>query len=265
MSDALVAALLGLVQGLTEFLPVSSTAHLIVAEKLFRLDAQRFGLAFDVAVHLGTALAVLIYFAGTWISLARDVLAGRWRLPALIVVGTVPAAVIGVLLESEVESTLRDIRVIVATLIAGSVLFYVAERVAAQRRAIGELGPFAAFLVGAAQALALLPGMSRSGSTISAGLLASMTRVEATRFSFLLATPIILGAGAKTLLDARHATGLFAEPLIPAIGFAVAFLSGLAAVAFMLRFLRANSLNWFTPYRLLLALVLAIAAALGVA
>ena len=265
MNDLGVAALLGLVQGLTEFLPVSSTAHLIIAEKLFHLDPQRFGLAFDVAVHLGTALAVLLYFATTWISLTRDLFAGRWRVPALIAVGTVPAAVIGVLLESAVSSTLRDIRVIVVTLVAGSILFYVAERVGARTRRADELGWGAAFLVGAAQALALLPGMSRSGSTISAGLLASLTRIDATRFSFLLATPIILGAGAKTLLDARHATGLFAEPAVPIVGFLVAFLSGLGAVAFMLRFLRANSLNWFTPYRLLLAAVLIVASLLGMA
>lgn len=265
MSDVAIAALLGLVQGLTEFLPISSTAHLVIAEKLFRLDHGRFGLSFDVAVHLGTALAVLLYFAPTWIGLARDVLAGRWRVPALIVVGTVPAAVIGYLFEEAVSTTLRDIRIIVVTLVAGSVLFWVAERFGAQRRDVRELGLARAFLVGAAQALALLPGMSRSGSTISVGLLASLTRIEATRFSFLLATPIILGAGAKTLLDARRAGVLLADPALPAVGFAVAFLSGLAAVAFMLSFLRTRSLNWFTPYRLLLAAALAVAAALGLA
>ncbi len=265
MSDVAAAAILGLVQGLTEFLPVSSTAHLVIGEKLFRLDPGRFGLSFDVAVHLGTALAVLIYFATTWIALLRDVLRGRWRTFALIVVGTVPAAVTGYLFESAVESTVRDIRVIVVTLVAGSILFAVAEALAGQRRRIAELGWGTAFLVGAAQALALLPGMSRSGSTISAGLLASLTRIEATRLSFLLATPIILGAAAKTVLDARRTTGLFAEPAIPIVGFVVAFVSGLAAVAFMLRFLRSNSLNWFTPYRLALAVWLAIAALTGIA
>src|SRR5258708_25411012 len=112
MPDVAIAALLGLVQGLTEFLPVSSTAHLIAAEKLFHLDADRFGLSFDVAVHLGTALAVLLYFATTWIGLARDVLAGRWRLPLLLVLGTVPAAILGALFQSTVERELRDVRII---------------------------------------------------------------------------------------------------------------------------------------------------------
>jgi len=265
MSDPLVAALLGLVQGLTEFLPVSSTAHLVAAQKLLHLDPDRFGLAFDVAVHLGTALAVLLYFATTWMELARDVLAGRWRMPLLVVVGTLPAAVAGVLFESVVERELRDIRLIAAALLAGSLVFFLAERGAAQRRRLERLGLGDALFMGAAQAIALIPGISRSGITISAGLASQVTRADATRFSFLLATPVIVGAGAKTLLDARQATGLLAEPQLAVVGFVVSFLSGLAAVAFMVRFLRANSLNWFVPYRVALAAVLLIAAALGLA
>jgi len=265
LSDLAIAALLGLVQGLTEFLPVSSTAHLVIAEKVFRLDPARFGLAFDVAVHLGTALAVLLYFAGTWLALARDVIARRWRLPALIVLGTLPAAVVGVLLQSAVERELRDVRLIAATLILGSLLFVVAERAAEQRRTLEGIGWRTAFFMGAAQAVALLPGVSRSGVTISAGLLAHVRRADATRFSFLLATPVILGAGAKTLLDARQASGLLAEPQLAVIGFLVSFASGFAAVAFLMRFLRTHSLNWFIPYRLALAVALVVAAALGLA
>lgn len=265
MNDVTVAAILGLVQGLTEFLPVSSTAHLIVAEKLFHLDADRFGLTFDVALHLGTALAVLLYFAGTWVSLAVDVLTGKWRMPILVIAGTIPAAVIGVLFQSVVERELRDIRFIAAALIVGSILFYLAERVARQRRSMDDLGILDALFMGTAQAVALIPGISRSGVTISAGLIGSVARADATRFSFLLATPIILGAAVKTLLDVRKAATLFAQPEIVAVGFAVSFLSGLLAVAFMVRFLRRNSLNWFIPYRIALALVLVGAALLGIA
>ena len=108
MSDQLAAAILGLIQGLTEFLPVSSTAHLILASDVLKLDATKFGLSFDVALHLGTALAVLLYFARTWWSLVADLAHGRWRMPGLVVVGTLPAAVAGVLLESAVERTLRS-------------------------------------------------------------------------------------------------------------------------------------------------------------
>lgn len=265
MPDVLIAALLGLVQGFTEFLPVSSTAHLVVAEKLFRLDPARFGLAFDVAVHLGTALAVLLYFASTWISLVRDVLARRWRLPLLIAAGTIPVAVAGVLLQSAVERELRDIRFVAAALVAGSLLFYVAERIASQLRTLDTIGWRDAVLMGSAQAVALIPGVSRSGITISAGLLTGIARPDATRFSFLLATPVIAGAGAKTLLDARRAGELFAHPEITIVGFVVSFFAGLAAVAFLMRFLRTHSLNWFIPYRLALAALLVLAAAAGIA
>lgn len=265
MPDLVVAALLGLVQGLTEFLPVSSTAHLVVAEKLFRLDPERFGLAFDVAVHLGTALAVLLFFASTWIGLARDLLAGRWRLPLLVAAGTLPAAIAGVLLQSAVERELRDVRLVAAALVAGSIMFLLAERAGSQRRTIDGIGWRDALFMGAAQAVALIPGVSRSGITISAGLAAGIARGDATRFSFVLATPVILGAGLKTLLDARRSTGLFSEPELAVVGFVVSFLSGLATVWFLVRFLRTHSLNWFVPYRLALASVLALAAIVGLA
>jgi undecaprenyl-diphosphatase len=264
VSDPLAALVLGLVQGLTEFLPVSSTAHLILVQDLLKLDPERFGLSFDVALHLGTALAVLIYFAGTWIALARDVVRGRWHDPLLVMVGTVPAAVAGVLFQSAVERELRGALVIVAGLVAGSIVFVVAEAMARKERASATLGLPEALYVGVAQAIALIPGISRSGITISAGLTRGLRREDATRFAFLLATPVILGAAAKTLLDARKAAELLATPSVLAIGFTVSFLAGLAAVAFMVRFLRVNSLNWFVAYRLLLAGAIVVAVVAGI-
>lgn len=264
MSDSLAAVVLGLVQGLTEFLPVSSTAHLILVEDLLKLDPERFGLSFDVALHLGTALAVLLYFATTWIALARDLLRGRWHEPLLVIVGTVPAAIAGVLFESAVETQLRGTLVIVAGLVIGSIVFVVAEAIAPQERATPSLRLPEAVYMGIAQAIALIPGISRSGITISAGLTRGLRREDATRFSFLLATPVILGAGAKTLLDARQAAELLATPGVLAIGFTVSFLAGLVAVAFMVRFLRTNSLNWFVAYRLLLAAAIIVAVVAGV-
>ncbi len=255
MSDQVAAAILGLVQGLTEFLPVSSTGHLILVSDALALDPDRFGLSFDVALHLGTALAVLLYFARTWLGLAADVVRARWRMPLLVVAGTLPAAIAGVLLESAVERTLRSPIWIVVGLLLGSVVFVLAERAATQRRSIDGMTIGDALVMGAAQAVALLPGISRSGITISAGLARDMSRADATRFSFLLATPVILGAGIKTLLDARKAAELFASPDVLAIGFAVSFVSGLAAVAFLVRFLRLHSLNWFVTYRIALAAV----------
>jgi len=264
VSDQLAAVILGLVQGLTEFLPVSSTAHLILVSDALKLDPEKFGLSFDVALHLGTALAVLLYFASTWIGLVVDVVRGRWRLPLAIIVGTVPAAIAGVLWESAVSTTFRSAIYIVIGLLVGSAIFVLAERVGARRRRIDRVGLADAVLVGAAQAVALLPGISRSGITISAGLFRGLERGDSTRFAFLLATPIILGAGVKTLLDARKLSGLTAEMDVVLIGFGVSFLAGLAAVAFMVRYLRTHSLNIFVIYRLVLAAVVLVALLLGV-
>jgi len=264
MSDQLAAVILGLVQGLTEFLPVSSTAHLILVSDALKLDPDKFGLSFDVALHLGTALAVLLYFAGTWIGLLVDVVRGRWRLPLAVIVGTVPAAIAGVLFETAVSTTFRSVIYIVIGLLVGSAIFVLAERVGARRRRIERVGLVDAVLIGAAQAVALLPGISRSGITISMGLFRGLERGDSTRFAFLLATPIILGAGAKTLLDARKLSGLTAELDIVIIGFSVSFLAGLAAVAFMVRYLRTHSLNVFVVYRLVLAAIVLVALALGV-
>lgn len=263
MSDQLAAIILGLVQGLTEFLPVSSTAHLILVSDLLKLDPEKFGLTFDVALHLGTALAVLLYFATTWIGLVADVFRGRWRLPLIIVIGTIPAAIAGVLLESAVATTLRGAVFIAIGLLVGSLIFFIAERLGTRSRSIDRLTLADGLVIGAAQALALLPGISRSGITISTGLLRGVDRADATRFAFLLATPIILGAGAKTLLDARKLSGLTAELDVVAIGFAVSFISGLAAVAFMVRYLRGHSLSVFVWYRVGLAMVILVALALG--
>jgi undecaprenyl-diphosphatase len=263
VNDLAAAALLGVVQGLTEFLPVSSTAHLILVSDLLKLDPERFGLSFDVALHLGTALAVLLYFARTWIDLVVGLFRGQWRLPAVIVLGTVPAAIAGVLFESAVSRELRGPLVIAVGLVVGSIIFVAAEAIARQRRVMTEVGVTDALLIGVAQAIALIPGISRSGITISAGLVRELRREDATRFGFLLATPVILGAGAKTLLEARRAAALFAMPDVLVVGFVLSFVSGLAAVAFMIRFLRGHSLNWFVAYRLLLAALIVVGVAAG--
>ena len=262
MNDLAAAALLGLVQGLTEFLPVSSTAHLLLLGRALGLDPERFGLSFTVALHIGTALAVLLYFARTWIDLVRDVFRLRFRLPLLIVVGTIPAVLAGLALQSAIEGSLRDPAYVAAFLILGSLIFVAAERFTIARRPFESLGFVDTLVMGVAQAIALLPGISRSGITISAGLYQGVRRADATRFSFLLATPVIFGAVAKTFLDARKAAELFAAPDVLAVGFLVSFLSGIAAVAFLVRFLRAHSLVWFVPYRLIVA-AFAIALALA--
>jgi undecaprenyl-diphosphatase len=262
VNDLAAAALLGLVQGLTEFLPVSSTAHLLLLGEALGLDPERFGLSFTVALHIGTALAVLLYFARTWIGLVQDVFALRLRLPLLIVVGTIPAVLAGLAFQSAIEGSLRDPAYVAAFLIIGSLIFVAAERFTIARRPLASIGFVDAIVMGVAQAIALLPGISRSGITISGGLIQGVRRPDATLFSFLLATPVIFGAVAKTFLDASKAAELLATPDVLVVGFGVSFISGVAAVAFLVRFLRAHSLIWFVPYRLVVA-AFAIALALS--
>jgi undecaprenyl-diphosphatase len=259
--DVLIAAILGVIQGLTEFLPVSSHAHLVIGQRVLGADPARFGLPFDVAVHIGTLAAVLIYFVRVWLELLRGVFAGSWRLPLLLAIGTVPAVIAGVALE-DAEPALRQIPVIVVTLVIGSAIFLLAERFATQRRDLLAVSWRDAVLIGVAQAIALFPGISRSGITISTGLALGLTRVDATRFSFLLSAPVIAGAAAKTLVD-EGAAGMLAHPDVVLVGIAASFVSGIAAIAFLLRFLRANSLGWFVPYRLLLAAILLFASVTG--
>jgi undecaprenyl-diphosphatase len=208
---------------------------------------------------MGTFLAVLLYFARTWVAMLTDLLRGVWRPAALIVVGTIPAVIAGALLQPRIETTFRDPRAVAAGLVLGSLVIAAAEIASRPRRDFAALGLADAVVIGAAQAVALFPGMSRSGMTISAGLFRSLRREDATRFAFVLGTPVMLAAGAKILLDARSAEGLFGNPGVLAAGFIVSFLSGLAAVAFLVRFLRANSLAVFILYRLVLASAIIVA------
>lgn len=262
MSDLVAAALLGLIQGLTEFLPISSTAHLALAERVLGLDPKRYGLTFTVALHMGTLLAVLLYYARVWLGLVTDVLRGRFALLVQLVIATIPAVIAALLFGDLIGGPLREPLSIAAALVVGSGLFILAERLASDRRGDATAGDAAA--IGIAQALALIPGMSRSGLTISMGLARGLRREQATRLSFLLSTPAVFGAGLKTALDARRASAVFEHPDALAVGFVVSFMSGIAAIAFLVRFLRGHSLAWFVPYRLALAGVIVAAAAAGI-
>jgi undecaprenyl-diphosphatase len=252
------AAVLGVVQGLTEFLPISSSGHL----ELFRqiLGWQGFDLAFDVALHWGTLLAVVIYFRRDWVALARGViLAVRDRrsnpqavLAAKLLVGSIPAAIAGVVLEDVAETVLRSPWVIVTMLAAVGAMLLFADRKAQPGPADQIPGWGATLLIGLAQAVALIPGTSRSGITMLAGVSLRLSRAAAARFSFLLAAPIILGAGLFKLGDALESPAL---PL--AVGFVTAAISGGLAIAFLLRYLTRGSFVPFAIYRIALAVVVA--------
>lgn len=256
--DAWSAAVLGLVQGLSEFLPVSSSGHLILAREFLGLPMEN-GLAFDAMLHLATALAVILYFWKDLLGLILG-LAHKERqsvtLVSALILGTIPAAVAGYFLESTMDTVFRSPVLVAGALVAGSIVFIVAERLARMDKPL-SLGR--GFGVGLFQIVALIPGMSRSGMTISGGLILGLTREQATRFAFLLSFPVILGAGAKKILELSHSGALDTNALPIVIGALVAFASGLGAIHFMIRFVRTHTLIPFVIYRVALAaLVLAL-------
>jgi undecaprenyl-diphosphatase len=264
--DTLIQALvMGIVQGLTEFLPISSSGHLIVVPALLGWTNPFIdSLAFTVMLHLGTLIALLIYFRWDWLRLVpaglaaiRDrSLAGDpdRRLAWLIAVSTIPAVFAGLFLNDSIETVFREPRLVAVTLVVGAAILWLAERWGSQRLGIREITFPAAIAIGVAQAAALVPGISRSGISISAGLFAGLRREPAARFSFLMATPITAGAGAweaRKLLAGETGVTLDLAPLL--VGMLAASISGALAIAVLLRFLRSNPTTVFVVYRVALA------------
>ena len=254
------AIILGIVQGATEFLPVSSTGHLILMRSFLEVSDSH-ALAFDAVLHLATAAAVIVYFRRDIISLLQTLLRMMGRLTVdaknqtlltALIVGTIPAVVLGLLLESYMESVFRNPILVAVVLVLGSVFFMVAEFLYKGGRQKKTIETHTGFKIGLFQSLALIPGMSRSGATIAGGMMLGLSRVEAARFAFLLAVPVILGAGAKKMLELATADTAIAWMPI-AIGAATAFLVGLAAIHFMLAFVRNHTLWPFIWYRIILA------------
>lgn len=269
------AAVIGLLQGLTEFIPVSSSAHLELAPWIAGwTDTRVIGsLAFDVFLHLGTLLALLVYFGRDWLRYLGAIVASirerrirndrDRRLAWLLVIATVPAAIIGFVGQDFIDRVLHGdsdaVRLAIAAFLAiGGLALWIADRIGSRNRRLADLSTANALTIGLSQALALLPGISRSGATITAGLALGLNRESAARFSFLLATPITLGAG---LVGARK---LFEQPLsgnewaAVAVGFVVAAASGLFAIGFLLTWLRTRSVLAFSLYRLAFAALIVV-------
>ncbi len=252
------AAFLGLIQGLTEFLPISSTAHLRIAPELLGFADP--GAAYSAVIQLGTLLAVLVYFARELlVTMPRAMLTDRGspeaRLPLYILVGTLPIVVAGLGLKDFITDEARSLYVVAAALaIVGGILI-AADRRTGLVRGMADLRLLDALLIGGAQTLALIPGVSRSGSTIIAALLLGMRRPDAARFSFLLGIPAIAGAGVFELEDALAALGSAAwGPIL--VGTLTAAISGYLSIAWLLRYLSRHRLTPFGVYRIVLGIVL---------
>ena len=259
MTDLLKAVVLGIIQGLTEFLPISSSAHLRIFPELFGWGDP--GAAFTAVIQIGTELAVLIYFrkdiwriGSAWVrSLFRAEHRGTLdaRMGWYIIVGSLPIVVLGVLLKDVIERDFRNLWIIGTTLIVMGIVLGVADRVGRTDRPIGRITLKDAVLMGAAQALALIPGVSRSGATISMGRFLGFDREAATRFAFLLAIPAVVGAGLFELKEIPNGHNDFGwGPTITAT--VVSFVVGYAAIAWLLRYVSTRSYTPFVVYRILL-------------
>lgn len=261
--------ILAIVQGVTEFLPVSSSAHLALAPWL--LGWKDPGLTFDIALHFGTLAAVLIYFFRDWVqiiaqgfgfSYPHDAEIGRSRrLLWLLLAATVPVGVVGLLFKDYVETVLRSPFVIGSMLIAIGLLMGLADRAAKCRKGVGEVSFFDAMVIGVFQALAIVPGTSRSGITITAALFRDLRRSPAARFSFLLSTPTIGGAALLAFLDLMKQGGIPADMRVPfAVGVAISAATGCMVIRYFLRFLNNHTLKFFVAYRIIFGImVLALA------
>ena len=260
------AIVLGLIQGLTEFLPVSSSAHLRIAGAAF-FHGHDPGAAYTAIIQIGTELAVLIYFR-------RDIarIIGAWfsslfhrerrqdpdaRMGWLVIIGSIPIVVLGLLFQDKIETTFRDLRLVAITLVGFSLILYWADRVGRKKLELDELNARDGIIYGLAQSLALIPGVSRSGGTITAGLFMGYTRVAAARYSFLLAIPAVLGSGAyeayKAFKGGVKGTQVFWGPTI--VSTVIAFAVALAVIAWLLRYLNRGSFVPFVVYRVVLGLL----------
>jgi undecaprenyl-diphosphatase len=268
--DTIVQALvMGVVQGLTEFLPISSSGHLILVPAMLGWDDPFItSLAFSVMLHMGTLVALLVYFREDWLRLVPAGLAALRdrtfgddpdrKLAWLLLATTIPAIIAGLILGDSVETAVRQPGLVALMLLVGAAILWVADR-AKGSRAIGGLTFPIALGIGAAQAIALIPGISRSGISIAAGRFAGLDRPSAARFSFLMAAPIIAMAGAYEtikLIRAGAESGVELGPMV--VGMLAALISGLLAIHFLLRWLAGHSLDIFVLYRIVLAAIVII-------
>ena len=263
---------LSIVQGLTEFLPVSSSGHLRIVSELFW--GQDAGASFTAVIQLGTELAVVVFFAkmiwqiltGWFKGWADKESRGQdWKMGWFVIVGSIPIGVLGLVGKDLIRDALHNLWITAAMLILFSIVFIVAERMGKKTRGFDELTMKDAVVMGLCQCLALIPGVSRSGGTISGGLFLGLDREVATRFSFLLAIPAVLASGLFSLPDAFDpAAGQAASGMQLLVGTAIAFVVGYASIAWLLKFVSNHSFEWFAAYRIPVGILVMILLGIGV-
>lgn len=251
--------ILGFIQGIAEFLPVSSTAHLIIVPYLFHWPDP--GLSFDVAVHAGTLIAVFLYFWKDWLNIFKSALGNNSEntpqpysknLLWFLIIATIPGVIIGYLFESEAENALRNPLLIALTLSLFGLILFLTDKCVKHKKDLGQLSLIDSILIGLSQAVAIIPGVSRSGATMTTGLLRGLNRVDAARFSFLLSTPIILGAAVLKFPEFLR-SGINISEIIAILAAAV---SGYLAIKYLLKFIEKASYRVFFWYRIGLAVTI---------
>ncbi len=266
MNTITLAILLGIIQGLTEFFPVSSSGHLILFSWI--VEGKPIPMSVNVALHMGTMLAVFVYFSRDWTNMLSNLIKSlRTRKKILeynqqlllLIIGSIPAAIVGVIFKETIEEKLHAPLIIAFTLIAGGLLLWMADRVGKVNRKGVDLSAKEALLIGIGQTLALIPGVSRSGSTITVGRLLSLSKAEAARFSFLLGTPAMVGAALLHMSD--FAKSIF-DPVFY-VGVFTSFLVGMLAIKYFMILMGRISLGWFALYRIILALIIILCVFLG--
>lgn len=272
MTDLLIALVLGVVQGITEFLPISSSGHLLLGQYFFRMDPERFGLTFDVALHFGSLIAVLLYFRDDvrmlWHAFRRslprpDLRDTDQRLFYLLVVATIPASVLGFVFRETIETGLRSPWVVVAGLTVFGVFFIIAEHFGSHSREAESIQWRDAVGIGFAQAIALLPGVSRSGSTISFGVLFGLTRQQAARFSFLMSIPITAGAIVVQLPQVFDTTLTWQIGATYLVGMVVSGVVAYLSITFLLALFRRFTLRVFAYYGFIVSAIVSVLLLLG--
>lgn len=249
----LLAILAGAIQGLTEFLPVSSTGHLIIFENLLGISQENFGLAFDASIHLGTLLAVIVFFYRDYLKIINL----KNKLFLLLFIGTLPAVFAGLIFENQISTVLRSTQVVAIALILFSIIIIAAEYFGQKLKKRKDLGVLNALIIGVFQALALIPGVSRSGSTISGGLFLGLTREESAKFAFLLSGPVIFGAGAKKFLEVISSATLGGTDInFFLIGIVSSAVVGFLTIKYFLKYLQTNNLYPFVIYRVVLGFLI---------
>ncbi len=270
--DYFDAVILGIVEGLTEFLPISSTGHLTIAEKALGLDLTDAAVtAYTAVIQMGAIAAAVVYFFRDIVRIAKAWMVGLvkpeyrgqldHRMGWYIIIGTIPVGVAGFLFKDLITGDLRSLWVVAFALIGWSLVMWLAERAARQDRSEKDLGLRDAIVVGLTQVVSLIPGVSRSGATISAGLFRGLDRVSATKLSFYLSIPALIGAGIFELGDAMGGDISLGVALV---GIGVAFVVAYASIAWLLKFVAGHPITWFIPYRLGLAAILIVLLVSGV-